>query len=142
MTIRTMTTNDGPAALTFWKHIPGLGLSYSDEPEELNRYWERNPGLSFCACDEKEKLIATVLAGHDGRRGFLYHLAVHPQHRGKGLSGALVGASLEGLKAQGISKVHIFVRSDNSAGISFWMGPASAHGWKLRGELMVFSREV
>lgn len=141
-TLRALVAADGPEALAFWKQIPGLGLSPADEPEALARFVARNPGLSFCACDEAGELVATVLAGHDGRRGFLYHVAVAPEYRGQGLSGALVGSSLAGLKAEGIGKVHVFVLADNTSGISFWMGPAAAHGWKVRGDLLVFSRDL
>ncbi len=139
MTLRAMTAADGAEALAFWSSVPGLGLSAADEPAELARFWERNPGLSFAACDENARLVGTVLAGHDGRRGFLYHLAVAPEYRGRGLGKALVGASLDGLRAMGIQKVHLFVLADNADGLAYW---SAAPGWKRRGDLLVFSRDL
>ncbi len=138
--MRALVASDGASALAFWKTIPGMGLSEADEPGELARFWGRNPRLSFGAFDGSQ-LVGTALAGHDGRRGFLYHVAVDATHRGQGLSQMLVDACLLGLKASGISKVHLFVLADNAEGLTYW-ARRRARGWKRRDNLVVFSLEL
>lgn len=140
MTYRTLSDTDIPAARAFWAGIPGLGLSAADEPAALSSFFARNPNLSWAAFDEGP-LVATVLAGHDGRRGFLYHLAVDESHRGKGLSTDLMTRALGGLAACGIAKVHAFVLSNNTQGLAFWAS-AARRGWSRRGDLLLFSKNL
>lgn len=140
MILRPLSDVDIPACRAFWPTIPGLGLSSADEPVALSAFFARNPDLSWGAFDG-EALVATVLAGHDGRRGFLYHLAVATSHRGLGLSTELMRRSLDGLAQQGISKVHAFVLADNSQGLAFWAS-AARRGWARRGDLLLFSKSL
>ena len=63
---------------------------------------------SFTAWSEGQ-LIGTVLCGHDGRRGYIHHLMVHPDHRRKGLGQSLVSRCMFALTRIGIQKVHLFV---------------------------------
>lgn len=60
------------------------------------------------------------MAGHDGRRGYIYHTAVHPDARKKGIGRALVGAALEALKAEGITKAVLVAFERNKEGNAFW----------------------
>lgn len=140
MTVRPLIDTDIPAARAFWPSVPGLGLSSADEPTALSAFFARNPGLSWGAFSE-DRLVATVLAGHDGRRGYLYHLAVAPDHRGEGLSTELMRRALDGLSGCGIAKVHVFVLADNASGLAFWAS-AARRGWSRRGDLLVFSRDL
>lgn len=140
MNLRPLDDHDIGAARAFWAGVPGLGLSEADEPAALSAFFARNPGLSWGAFDG-EALIATVLAGHDGRRGFLYHLAVAPTFRGRGLSTDLMTRALGGLAACGIAKVHAFVLADNGPGLAFWAS-AARRGWTRRADLLLFSRDL
>ena len=81
-------------------------------------------------------LVGAVLGGHDGRRGYLHHLAVAPAERGRGLGRQLVDACVDELRALGIGKVNIFVYADNDAGRAFWR----ATGWIARDELLLMQR--
>ena len=83
----SMTDYEEAAAL--WRAMPEIGLDDADTPERMESFLARNPGLSFVARD-RGKLVGAVLCGHDGRRGYLHHLAVSPSHRGAGLGRALV----------------------------------------------------
>jgi ribosomal protein S18 acetylase RimI-like enzyme len=78
---------------SLWKHCDGVGLSGADSRKNIHRFLERNPGTSFMATIEG-RIIGTVLAGHDQRRGYIYHLAVHPEWRRQGLGRRLVDRSL------------------------------------------------
>jgi ribosomal protein S18 acetylase RimI-like enzyme len=119
VTIRTMLEVDLAAAIELWSVSGGVELAEGDRPAELQRYLRRNPHTSFVAC-EGNALVGAVLGGHDGRRGFLYHLAVSPASRGRGLGRMLVEQSLASLRAEGIARVLILVARDNQQGAAFW----------------------
>src|SRR5512142_407604 len=98
--IAVMTARDLPGVLDLWRRSEGLGLGASDEPAALEAFLARNPGLSFTArCDGE--LAGAVLGGHDGRRGYLHHLAVAQAHRRQGIGRALVERCCSELRALG-----------------------------------------
>jgi ribosomal protein S18 acetylase RimI-like enzyme len=132
--IRDMTIQDYDEVLALWRTSEGVGLSDADLEEGVARFLDRNPGLSFVARDG-EHLVGAVLCGHDGRRGYIHHLAVSKPHRRKGLGRALVGRCLSALRRDGISKCHIFVFGDNNDTIAFWKNI----GWTQRVELIMMS---
>lgn len=117
--VRPMMVSDVPAALAFWSGMPGITLREADTPEMLARYLLRNPGMSLVAFSGP-RLVGTSLAGHDGRRGYLHHVAVHEDFRRRGLGRTLVERSLESLATDGIKKCHLFVNADNDEGKAFW----------------------
>jgi len=135
--IREMAIEDYDEVLALWQTSEGVGLSDADSEEGLARFLDRNPGLSFVACDG-EHLVGAVLCGHDGRRGYIHHLAVSKPHRRKGLGRALVGRCLSALRRDGIGKCHIFVFGDNNDTIAFW----KSIGWTQRVELMMMSQYI
>jgi ribosomal protein S18 acetylase RimI-like enzyme len=135
--IRPLTLSDYDPVYALWATCEGIGLSAADSRPEIDRFLRRNPGLAFAAWSGPQ-LAGAVLTGEDGRRGYLYHLAVSPQHRRQGIGRALVQRCVFGLKERGIQKCHIFVYADNQAGIAFW----SQLGFELRPELVILSREI
>jgi ribosomal protein S18 acetylase RimI-like enzyme len=84
------------------------------------------------------QVVGTTLCGQDGRRGYLYHLAVDPKYRRQGLGKQLTQASLVGLKSLGIQKCHIMVYRNNESGKAFWQ----RLGWKLRSDIDLLSYDV
>ena len=138
MKIRPFLMDDYHLAYDLWSRTPGMGLSASDSEDNIRRFLERNPGLSFVAEDNAGGVQGTVLAGHDGRRGFLYHLAVSAACRGQGTGRQLVQAALEALGNQSIMKCHIMVLDDNELGQSFWSG----QGWLRRGNILLYSQDI
>lgn len=137
MDIRLMTLSDYDAVLALWQASPGVGLSDADSRPAIARFLERNPGLAFVA-EEEGRLAGAVLCGHDSRRGYLYHLAVHPDFRRRGLGRALVEHCFNGLRALDIHKCHIFVYGQNEDGLAFW----KRIGWVQRFELEILSKDV
>jgi putative acetyltransferase len=135
--ISPMTDCDLEAALGLWAQSDGVGLNESDTPDRLRKYLNRNPGLSLIARDGS-RLVGAVLCGHDGRRGFLNHLAVVPECRGRGLGRQMVEACLEALNALGILKCNIYLYTDNEPGQVFW----NRCGWSARTDLMVLQRQT
>ena len=75
--IRELCGSDYEPMMSLWRDTPGIGLSDADSPENMNRFLARNEGLCFAAVADG-KMIGTALCGQDGRRGYIYHLAVHP----------------------------------------------------------------
>jgi N-acetylglutamate synthase len=123
--------------LALWQCCDGVGLSDADSREDIQKYLERNPGMSFIA-SSSGKIVGAILAGHDGRRGYIHHLAVHPDFRKKGVARRLVDRSIAKLKDSGIRKCHLFVFNNNHAGLSFWQ----KIGWRRRLELSIVSRQT
>jgi N-acetylglutamate synthase len=120
--------------MALWSKTEGLTLRDADSREAISRYLDHNPGLSFVARDGGE-LIGAVLAGTDGRRGYLQHLAIALSHRGRGLGRALVGQVIEGLRVRGIAKCHLMVRRENAQARAFW----DHLGWTERPDVVLIS---
>jgi len=136
-TIRSLTIADYEAVLRLWQDAEGVGLNESDRCENIAFFLARNPGLSRVACDGA-KIVGAVLCGHDGRRGYLHHLAVAKSHRKLGLGRQLVETCLADLARQGISKCNIFLFADNAAGELFW----NHNGWAKRPDLQVMQMSL
>ena len=134
VTIRSLTAADYDQALALWQVCEGIGLSDADSRCGITRYLDRNPGLSFAAF-EGDKLIGTILGGHDGRRGYIHHLAVHPDYQHRGIGKKLAESTLEALKSDGINKVHLFILNSNKSGMEFW----EHLGWTVRKDISVVS---
>jgi ribosomal protein S18 acetylase RimI-like enzyme len=102
--------------MALWNEAEGVGLSGADSKENIRSYLDRNPTMSLIAEDSQGTLLGAVLCGHDGRRGYIYHLAVHSDHRRRGIGRKLVQECLARLKVAGIQKCHIFIFEDNAGG--------------------------
>jgi ribosomal protein S18 acetylase RimI-like enzyme len=135
--IREMLITDYDAALALWKRCAGMGLSEADEREPMAGFLARNPSLNFIARDD-DRLIGTILCGSDGRRGYLYHLAVDPLYRRQGIAGELVRKVFDALHKLEIDKCHIMVYAANESGLAFWQ----QDGWVTRPEIVLMSKNV
>jgi putative acetyltransferase len=120
-----------------WRQSKGIGLSDGDSRESIRRYLARNPKMSFVAKAEG-RVVGAVLCGHDGRRGYIHHLAVHPNYQRQGIGHTLVEHALQALRVAGIQKCHLFVFASNPDGIAFWEGM----GWTFRREIGVMSKNL
>jgi ribosomal protein S18 acetylase RimI-like enzyme len=134
--IREIRAVDGEALRSLWK-ASGFGL-LGDDDLGLARLARRNPGLVLVAA-EGSRVIGSALGAWDGRRGWVYHLAVAPSHRRQGIATRLVDQVEEGLRALGCRKVNVMVRPDSDGGAAFWSargyeaGTASQYGRELEG---------
>ena len=136
-TIEAFTMEHYQAALTLWQETPGIGVSSADEPDAIEQYLMRNPNNSFVAVVDKV-LVGTILCGHDGRRGYIHHLTVHPAHRQQNIAAQLIKKALAQLAAIGISKCHIFIFGENESGIAFWQH----NGWVFREDVHIMSKFI
>ena len=137
LTYRHMTIADYDQLIALWADTPGIGLSDADEKKNIGYFLSRNPGLSF-VCETDGKIIGTVICANDGRRGYLYHLAVDDAYRKKGIGKELVRRSLEELRNQGITRCHLFLYNDNETAIRFY----EKTGWRKRGNLLIYSKDI
>lgn len=137
LNIKIMTSEHYAEIYDMWNSIPGIGLSNADSEEAIARYLERNPNSSFvCYCENK--IVGTILCGHDGRRGYIHHTCVIPEYRKQNIGKILVEKALEALKNEGIDKCHLFVFCDNTLGNNFW----NKIGWKKRDDLLIYSKII
>ena len=120
MQIRTMTIADYEKVYALWMSCKNMGFNDIDDSKEgIARFLERNPNTSFVAI-ENDELQGIILGGHDGRRGYVYHMSVAENHRKKGIGSALVEKCLESFKNEKISKVALLVFKYNETGNTFW----------------------
>ena len=90
MTIREMTIDDYEEVYHLWKQIKGFGIrSIDDSREAVERFLMRNPTTSVVA-EKDGKIVGSILCGHDGRRGCLYHVCVDEAYRRHGIGKAMV----------------------------------------------------
>ena len=120
-----------------WKRCEGVGLSDADARQSIQAYLDRNPGMSFIAKADGS-IVGSILCGHDGRRGYIHHLAVDTAWRRQGVARRLVETCLRALKEAGMQKAHIFIFDSNANGIAFW----KSVGWANRSDISVMSKII
>jgi putative acetyltransferase len=134
-----MTIEDHDQVVALWRTDSGVGLSVSDSREGVARYLDDDHCVGFVACDgnaDEAAIVGAVLCGHDGRRGYVTHLAVVESHRRRGIGAALSDRCIEWLRDQGIDKCHVVVFADNHEAMDYYR----ATGWIERTELVLFSK--
>ena len=132
-TIRKVTIEDYDALFELWSSTEQSRRALNpvdDSREGIARYLKRNPDTCFAAV-QGDRMIGVILTGHDGRRGMIHHMCVHPDFRRMGIAACLVSAAEEALKKEGIQKVFGLVFIDNEAANAFW----EKQGYSLRTNL-------
>lgn len=120
MIIRKMKLSDYETVYSLWLSCKGMGLNDLDDSRiGIEKFLKRNPETCFVA-EINDKLIGVIMAGNDGRRGYIYHTAVHPDFRNQGIARTLVETVMKALKKCGISKVALVVFERNQNGNDFW----------------------
>lgn len=120
MEIVKMTNEYYSDVYELWLSCRGMGLNNLDDSEQgISRFLERNPDTCFVALQD-EKVVGVIMAGSDGRRGYIYHTAVNPQYRKRGIATALVETVMQAMKNIGINKVALVVFEHNEGGNKFW----------------------
>lgn len=118
--VAPMIIADYDEVFALWQGCDGIGLhDFEDSREGVALYLDRNPEMSFVARKEG-RLVGAVLCGHDGRRGYLNHLAVHPEFRRHGIARILVDMCLSELRNCRIRQCNIVVFRDNTSGREMW----------------------
>lgn len=129
--IRIMTIDDYDGVYALWMKIKGFGIrSIDDSREGVSRFLKRNPTTSVVA-EEDGKIVGSILCGHDGRRGCMYHVCVDREYRRRGIGKGMVVMAMEALKKEEISKVSLIAFTKNDVGNAFW----NTIGWTERLDL-------
>jgi len=129
--IRTMTIADYDEVYALWTQISGFGIrSVDDSYEGVKRFLKRNPTTSVVAI-EGEKIVGSILCGHDGRRGYFYHVCVEKNYRRRSIGQQMVAVAMEALKVEEVNKVSLIAFAKNDIGNAFW----NTIGWEQREDL-------
>jgi len=137
VTIQPFQIEDYDAVVAFWEKQDGVGLNESDTREAIQLFLDRNRGMSFVVRDGAT-VIGAALCGTDGRRGYLHHVAIAKEYRGRGWGRKLVESCLSELKTCGISRCNLFLFADNVEGEAFW----KKIGYRVRADLKVMQRPL
>jgi ribosomal protein S18 acetylase RimI-like enzyme len=119
MKIRSYKDSDKNLVISLWKKVFNPQKPHNDPKITINMKIKQNDGLFFVV-EENNQIIGTIIAGFDGHRGWLYSLALHPQHRRKGIGSKLVKKSIKELKKLGCLKVNLQINSDNDEVVEFY----------------------
>lgn len=136
--IRDMLIDDYPQIIKLWRSISGFRIRSIDDSEEgIRRFLARNPGISKVVFVEG-KIAGSVLCGHDGRTGTLYHVCIADDFRRRGLGEAMIEAVLESLKKEHIHTVNLIAFTENTGGNIFWQ----TIGWKKRDDVNYYEKVI
>lgn len=131
MNIRIMAIEDYDQIYELWSGIKGFGIRAMDDSREgIQTFLKRNPATSVVAV-EGQRMIGTILCGHDGRRGCFYHVCVAKEYRQHGIGKKMAQVSLNALREEGIHKVSLTAFKSNQIGNRFW----KKEGWMFRNDL-------
>ena len=131
--IRKVTIEDYDRIFALWNSTEQSRRALNpvdDSREGIERYLKRNPETCFAAVING-RIIGVILTGHDGRRGIIHHMCVHPDFRRMGVAAHLVSLAEKALKKEGIQKIFGLVFSDNEPANRFW----EKQGYSLRTNL-------
>lgn len=132
MDFRKMMIEDYDAVYALWLSCKGMGLNNLDDSREgIETFIRRNPDTCFVACRE-EKVVGCIMAGNDGRRGYIYHVAVCSEERNKGIAAKLVKRAEQAMVELGIHKMALVVFERNDSGNAFW----ERQGYTVRNDLV------
>jgi ribosomal protein S18 acetylase RimI-like enzyme len=109
--LSTMTLEDYDGVAAVWEAV-GMWPHVGEDRRWFERALERNPGCGF-VWREAGRIVGTVIAGWDGFRGSIFHLAVLEQHRGQGIGSALLAAAEQTLKDMGVFQINLMVYEEN-----------------------------
>ena len=135
--IQEMAIGDYDEVYELWQSTNGISLGDVDTRESIARFLERNPGLSYVARQDR-LMVGAVLTSHDGRRGYIDHLAVRESHRRQGIGRALVLRCLYHLMQAGIRRWNLFVFEGNQDAIEFW----KKIGWTPKFNMIMMSQPI
>jgi len=111
MLIRPYAASDFAAVTALWD-ATGISIHYNDPAKDIPRMLATHSCQLYVGTKD-DRLIASIMVGHEGHRGWLYKLAVLPEFRGKGLGRELVRQAERWLVARGVPKVNLMIRDTN-----------------------------
>lgn len=119
MNIRAYETADRLATIALWTLVFGDSNDHNSPERSLDRKLEAGNELLFASIENSE-VVGAVMGGYDGHRGWVYSLAVHPEHRRKGIATNLIQSLERQLEKLGCPKINLQVRSTNQEVLAFY----------------------
>jgi ribosomal protein S18 acetylase RimI-like enzyme len=111
MNIRVFEPADEAAVIDLWEQC-GLTRPWNNPQKDIQRKLLIQPHLFLVGCIDQQ-LMATVMAGYEGHRGWINYLAIAPAYRSQGLGRTLMAEAEQRLRAAGCPKISLLVRSSN-----------------------------
>jgi ribosomal protein S18 acetylase RimI-like enzyme len=136
MKIREFKIDDYPIVRDLWQ-AAGLILRPGDELDDVKLKLQRDPDL-FLVAVQDDRIVGSIMGGWDGRRGWIYHLAVKPEHQRKGIGVGLVREVEKRLVAKGAKKVNAQVYKWNERSSEFF----KAIGYETQPDLTMIGKQL
>jgi ribosomal protein S18 acetylase RimI-like enzyme len=118
LTIAPIADADVAAVAALWQRC-GLTRPWNDPASDI-AFARKGPNSAVLVGREANAIVASVMVGHDGHRGWVYYVAVDPDHRQKKYGRVVMDAAENWLRERGIEKLMLLVRSDNTAVKAFY----------------------
>ena len=119
MQIRAFADADTEAVVALWNDC-GLTRPWNNPYQDIARKCSVSPDLFLVGADTNAQLVATIMVGYDGHRGWINYMAVHPSHQRQGHARRLMEQAEQLLTARGCPKLNLQVREGNEAVIAFY----------------------
>jgi ribosomal protein S18 acetylase RimI-like enzyme len=133
MNIENFSIESYNSVIDLWRKA-GISIGSSDSEEEVGRMLKRNPNLLLIG-KLNERVIAVVMGGFDGRRGYVHHLAVDPIHQKKGYGKRIMDELINNFRRIGVHKIHLFIERENQDIVNFYKNL----DWQIRDDLIMMS---
>ena len=118
LAISAIADADIPAVVTLWKRCE-LTRPWNEPQADIVRA-RGKANSEVLVSREGNTIVATVMVGHDGHRGWVYYVAVDPDHHNKGYGRAIMASAGDWLRDRGIEKLQLLVRADNTRVQAFY----------------------
>ena len=118
LAIASIADDDIASVVALWQRC-GLTRPWNDPTDDI-AFARRGPNSAVLVGRHGGAIVATVMVGHDGHRGWFYYLGVEPALQGKGFGRAMTQAAEAWLTARGIAKAQLIVRADNDRVRAFY----------------------
>jgi len=133
MKIENFTMKNYDNIIGLWRKA-GISVGSTDSENEIKKMLTLNPNL-FLIGKVNNKVIAVVMGGFDGRRGYVHHLAVDPLHQKKGYGKMIMDELINRFRKIGVHKIHLFIEKDNQDVVDFYKNLE----WQIRDDLIMMS---
>jgi ribosomal protein S18 acetylase RimI-like enzyme len=118
LSISPIEDADVSAVIALWQRCD-LTRPWNDPTGDI-AFARRGDNATILLGREAGTIVASVMVGHDGHRGWVYYVAVHPEHRGREYGRTIMAAAEDWLRQRGVVKVMLLVRSDNAKVQAFY----------------------
>jgi ribosomal protein S18 acetylase RimI-like enzyme len=116
--IRTFQEADQASVIALWQSC-GLVVPHNNPQRDIQRKLAMGRDL-FLVGEHEDGIIATVMGGYEGHRGWVNYLAVAPANRGQGLGRTMMNKLEQRLLARACPKLNLMVRDSNHEAIAFY----------------------